>query len=61
LEFFESIYLQVAGWIFIPAGLAVFALAVRRFRKIRALIEGAERVCLYVPPGQGTPAGEARG
>jgi len=49
LEFFESIYMQVVGWVFIPAGLAVFGLAVVRFRKIRELIKGAERACLYVP------------
>jgi len=49
IEFFESIYMQVVGWIFIPAGLVVFGLAFLRFKKIRALIKGAERACLLVP------------
>jgi len=55
IEFFESIYMQVVGWIFIPVGLAVFGMAFIRFKKIRELIKGAERACLFVPKSPGPP------
>ncbi len=42
VHFFESFPLLIIGWIFVPLGIALFALGFVRFRKMQSLVKSAE-------------------
>jgi putative membrane protein len=45
IEFFDSTLMQTVGWIFMPAGILVFLLGLKKYQKIKDVIQGAEKVC----------------
>ncbi len=45
IEFFDSTLMQIVGWIFMPAGILVFLLGLKKYQKIKDVIRGAEKVC----------------
>jgi putative membrane protein len=44
LEFFDSTIMQMVGWVFIPAGIIVFGLGLKKYRHVKGLIQGAGKV-----------------
>jgi hypothetical protein len=41
--------IQAVGWVFLPAGIIVFALWFKKYQQIKNLIQGAEKVCQLDP------------
>ncbi len=51
MEFFDSWLIQFLGWIFIPTGIVVFWLGLKKYQHINGLIQGAEKI--VQPEGKG--------
>lgn len=43
LQFFESAWLSIVGWAFVPAGAATFVAGLVRYRSMKSAIERVDR------------------
>jgi putative membrane protein len=60
IKFFEDVAVIAVGWLFVPAGLIMFMIGIRRYRKMKGVIDAVRK--LRRPPpgvGKGAPAAGA--
>jgi putative membrane protein len=48
IEFFDSPVMEVVGWIFLPLGAAALVLGLKRYRKVRNMINVAGQACPFL-------------
>jgi len=53
INFFQGTMLQVVGWVFIPTGVVIFAHGLRLYRRMRKVIQEAERTVEAETQGKG--------
>ncbi len=40
IQFFDSVAIEVVGWIFVPVGIATFIVGFTRYNKMKGLVQG---------------------
>lgn len=43
IRFFDSLLIEVVGWLFIPLGIAIFALGLWRYKRMKDMMESAAK------------------
>ncbi len=40
IQFFDSVAIEIVGWIFVPMGIATFIVGFTRYKKMKGLVRG---------------------
>ena len=40
IQFFDSVAIEIVGWIFVPVGIATFIMGFTRYKKMKGLVQG---------------------
>ena len=43
IRFFDSLLIEVVGWLFIPLGIAIFALGLWRYKRMKDMMESVAK------------------